>query len=382
MKKYYVGLVVLFIVALVYQSVSAEVRDLDDLTEGYNANTTTTNTNNANESTPQPVETNTNAAVTPVEPADQALNLAECIIYQRLEIEDARCDKLMAELNCPEYAGYVTDCEGQHQQCLAAIAKQYSSDTYSQCSAFYKSCTDSAVDFYPECSKKFPPRNISGEKITKFNLEDAVGDVRVFYEDNPTPFEMETVTKNRTIQTGAVIFTGESGSATLTLPNGSVQYVGPNTYFRIADYYTSDQLDSIITILKNGNVRVGLDNSGTSQVGYLVLTPLWKVSAKGTEFEVTVNEDGTEAISVTAGLVELASLVGDDELTLTAGETATSDEFGEIVDDNNIIVADGDYTLTSKLQHAWYTYRWSLLGGVALVALIIGLILIIRRRSK
>lgn len=369
MKKFFFAMAFVVISGLVYQRVSAEVYDLDALT-GDGTQETNTNTSDTQ---PATTNTNTNATTTNTntasEPTDQALNFAECIIYRKLEIDDARCDKLMAGFSCPDYARLLTHCEDQYQQCLGNTSKKYSNNSYSGCGANYKSCTDYAVSSYPACGKKFPARQVTGEKTTQFNLTNASGDVRVFYEDDPTPFDMEAVAKDRTIQTGAAIFTGDTGNVTLALPNGVVQHIGPNTYFRIADYYSSDTFDNTYTVLKNGNIRVGITNPDTQQVGYTVITPLWKVSAKGTQFEVTVNDDGTEEVSVTEGTVRMVSLTDDgEEVTLAAGDSVTSDEFGEIAGGaENDYYGEGDYTFKSKLLNAWYTERWAFVGVAVLV---------------
>lgn len=365
MRKYIVFSLV-GMMGFIHQTTYAEVYDMDALTDGYNENTTTsveTNTNATNKNTP--------TTTTPTETTNQELNLAECIIYQKLEIEDAQCDKLMSSFSCPEYADSLDACEAQYQHCVSNLA------SYSSCVATYKSCTDLVASSFPVCAKQYPPRQVTGDKVTAFQLTEATGDVRVFYEDDPTPLSMEAVTADRAIQAGAALFTGDKGSVTLQLPNGVKQVVGPNTYFRIADYYASDRLMSVYTQLPNGNVQVRIDAPDSTQVSYVVITPLWKVSAKGTEFEVSVNDDGTQLLTVTSGAVELVDLFDGTTRTVSAGETFSSEE-----SDTELLDLESDYTLTSKLQHFWSTQRWAIiLGGLGIVALVVGGIiwLVVRR---
>lgn len=334
---------------------------------------------------------NTNANTNTNEPSEIEITLAECIIYQKLEIEDARCDRLMAELNCPDYAAYLNFCEQQSQYCLADLAAQKPSVTYSGCVASYNSCIDLAVDTNSACAKQFPPRQLNGEKTTQFGLTDATGDVRVFYEDNPTPARMQAVDSNRTVQTGAAIFTGDNGTVTLTLPNGITQVIGPNTYFRLVDYYTGQELDQIYTMLKNGNVRIGIDRPNERRVGYIIITPLWKVSAKGTEFDVSVEEDGTEKVSVVSGTVEVTDVTGSEVLTIPAGQVVTYDPTGKIISttDNNPQedeeIGENTFVFTPD---PWYTNVWGWVGaGVVLLVLIglvvgvVGLVKLLRKRK-
>lgn len=388
MKKIIPAVFAIFLFSAI--TVQAEVYDLDALTGDYGA-TNPSDTENGN------INSNTNTAVTNTnaEVSDEAVTFAECLIYKKLEIDDAKCDRMLASLSCPAYVEYLEACEEQHHICLQNIGNKSTNATYSRCVGAYNSCTDFAVDQNNECGKQFPPRTAAGEITTQFNLSGASGDVRVFYDDNPTPNSMEAVEGSRTIQTGAAIFTGDTGTVVLNLPNGVTQYIGPNSYFRIADYFTGDTLSSTYTILENGNVVVGIEHpEDNTNVAYTVITPLWNVSAKGTEFEVTVADDGTETIEVTSGVVEIVDHLGVESEVVSAGETVTSDAYGLIREDPVVfdampIIAE-DTTPISRPLDPWYTNIWGWVGVLAILAVlgvvglsvIIFLIVIITRRKR
>jgi len=202
--------------------------------------------------------------------------------------------------------------------------------------------------------------------VKELNLTNSTGDVRVTYLDNPTPAGMEEVTDNRAIQVGATIFTGEKGSTTVVLPSGITQVIGPNSYFRIADYYTGDNVDETYTILKNGSVRTKIDKQGDKTVEYVVITPLWKVEAKGTEFELTVEANGTTQLTTDSGEVQLRDHEDQLVAAVPAGESITT---------------DGSGSISANSEGVFFPSKWAYYkdayGTIALVVGVVGVILLV-----
>src|SRR3990167_3926393 len=376
---------ILFIVAP--PDVGAEVYDLDALTGGTDDQNTDgsaveTADDGADDQADQDagadtgddaaVDTNTdtptNANISTGEEGEEtdetAVTMAECIIFQRLEIYDRRCDELTRGLDCPNYAECLQTCEQDKKICFVVVAKK-TDQPYKVCSNYYNTCTDRCSALNPQCSKKYPPRNMEGT-VKELNLTNSTGDVRVTYLDNPTPAGMEEVTDNRAIQVGATIFTGEKGSTTVVLPSGITEVIGPNSYFRIADYYTGDNVDETYTILKNGSVRTKIDKQGDKTVEYVVITPLWKVEAKGTEFELTVEANGTTQLTTDSGEVQLRDHEDQLVAAVPAGESITT---------------DGSGSISANSEGVFFPSKWAYYkdayGTIALVVGVVGGILLV-----
>lgn len=370
-------IVLIGVLTIAVHAAQAEVYDFDALTDGVTDTTqnTTSNTSSVN-STTNSVTVNTNSTET----SDLAVTLAECLIYEQLDIDDASCVKLMTSLNCPDYASMLGKCEEQYQLCLATSVSATNVVSYSECGAFYKSCTDFAVDRYVTCGEKFPPRLPNGDKSPIFRMSEPIGDVRIHYQDNPTPAEMESVGSTRSIQTGAAIFTGDNGSVTLRLPNGVTQRLGPNTYFRIADYYTTDTFNNTYTLLQNGSVSVAIPHQENTTVAYTVITPLWNVHAKGTEFTVSIGDDGAETVTVTSGEIEVRDHLGSDTQLVGSGETMAANAAGDSVnitevyetptEDTSVI----DTEITSQPLDPWYSNTWGWVGVLVVLVVFAGLL--------
>lgn len=359
-----------FLLAVVLVSfasvVSAEVYDLDALTEGYEE--TNTNTQNTD-----PVDTTNTNTTTKSEPSEAALTLAECIIYQRLEIEDARCTELLRDFSCSEYAGCLSACAGYVITC-------YSEEVYSQCVAEKLSCLDSCSYDFPQCAATYPP-TVNNAAAKPLPLSDPVGDVRITYEDNPRAVDMETVSKSRDIHAGAAIFTGDKGSVMLTLPNGSTQYIGPNSYFRIAEYIDTDTTAQTYTILENGNIKVRLENPETQKVGYVVMTPLGSVRATGTEFELTVNTNGTMELESFEGDVEILDTAGNLLNVVSAGQTMVQAASGTMTfyKDGQVIATWEPTTAATNNNSSWLWIGGVTIGGL-IVIILLGVFIVRRKR--
>ncbi len=301
------------------------ITDLDALTDPTDTptNTNTEDVQTTNSTTPA----NTNTT----EPTTGEITLAECIIYQKLEIEDERCDTLLREMSCPKYAECLSSCEIYKEGCFSDGTGPFNSKPYSACLAESISCHDRCSVLYPICGSKYPP-TIEGVRAEPIAMSDLEGDVRITYEDDPRAVDMETVRSDRNIHTGAAIFTGDDGQVTITLPNGATQWIGPGTYFRIADYTETDNTQNWLALLPNGDVKVKIENTKNQKIGYTIITPRGKVRAKGTEFSLKVIDDGAMQLETMSGVVELLDHADNSLAFIGAGENLTQNSAGEITD--------------------------------------------------
>lgn len=374
------GLYIVLAMAAMPISTQAEVYDLDDLTEG--AATPATDVQNTPTNTSQPT-TNVNTAKPSTEPSEAALTLAECIIYKRLDIQDARCDEIERIMSCPGYNSCLESCDIVATTCYNDVAKYPATKSYNACVEKKMSCFDTCSAQYPQCSAQYPP-TVDGTRATPIQLSEVSGDVRVTYQDNPSIANMESVKDERGIHVGATIFTGEKGSVMLTLPNGSTQWVGPKSHFRIADYFSNDTTQNVISILQSGNIKIRLENPVTQKVGYTVITPLGRVRATGTAFELAVAEDGTQEIEVTEGTVDLLSTTGELLNVAAEGQTVTQNTSGTMIfyNSDGVEIARWNPKTAQSLDNTNLTIAVSIVVGIVVVLLIIIAVRVLVTRRK
>lgn len=108
------------------------ITDLDALTDPQ-TNSANSNLNaNQNINTNSQIDTNSSAN-TNTQPTTGELTLAECIIYEKLEIEDERGDALLREISCPEYSECLSACELYKNNCFSDITGVFAPKPYSAC---------------------------------------------------------------------------------------------------------------------------------------------------------------------------------------------------------------------------------------------------------
>ncbi|MBI4231922.1 hypothetical protein HY605_01705, partial [Candidatus Peregrinibacteria bacterium] len=182
-----------------------------------------------------------------------SLTFAECLIMEQLEIKDPRCDRLQQVINCPEYTICIQDCGNSKDS--------------------YKACLAVCEQIDPKCTQKYPISSL----LPKSDIEilDARGDARITYDDNPTPADMQSVSDEAEIKVGATVFTGSNGSFTLRFGNNASAAVGPDSYFRIDNFFESDKFEGARTYLKNGSVKINVNltkEDKNVKYAYVVLT--------------------------------------------------------------------------------------------------------------
>lgn len=264
-----------------------------------------------------------------------SLTIAECLIMEQLEIEDKRCDKLKQAINCPEYTACIIDKGKEKDNCFASCNFDVNSPGCRSCREQYNAGLAVCEAINPACTAKYPTEKLTLPK-SSFEALDPIGDVRITYEDNPRASDMQTIDQDAEALVGATIFTGDKGSVALRFSDNSTAFIGPNAYFRIDDFYASDRFEQTRTFLKNGSVRIMIRAKSEDEnvkYSYVVMTPLWKAEAKGTEFEINVAEDGMAKLETFSGEVEISDYEGNLLATVPAGETYESKADTQSVDD-------------------------------------------------
>lgn len=196
---------------------------------------------------------------------------------------------------------------------------------------------------------------------------------------------METVRGSRNIHTGAAIYTGDSGEVTITLPNGVMQWIGPGSYFRIADYTETDNTQNFVSLLPNGNIKIKIENPDNKKIGYTIITPRGKIRAKGTEFALQVIDDGVMRLETFSGVVELLDHAGNSLAFVGGGESLTQNSEGQITDySSGVSFAHGAPEEATPLGDRFSSVVMIglLVGGLVLVGCILVLVIIILARRK
>ena len=73
--------------------------------------------------------------------------------------------------------------------------------------------------------------------------------------------------------------------------------------------------------LNNGSVKIKIEPQPGKRSAYTVITPLYQVRAKGTEFTVSVDENGDSKVETLSGTVEILDLENNKIDQLEGGES-------------------------------------------------------------
>ena len=162
--------------------------------------------------------------------------------------------------------------------------------------------------------------------------------------------DWQTASLNQKLESGDKIRTGENGSATLTLDDGSTIQVAPGSEFSIQTLTkdsASAEMQTVLAVLK-GRVRSQVTpmQPGSS---FEIETPILVASVLGTTFNVGVNPDGSVSVMDEDGNV-VASGGGEVpfKATLDSGDSilVTKNPDGSIsvknVSGGPVTVAGGD----------------------------------------
>jgi ferric-dicitrate binding protein FerR (iron transport regulator) len=131
--------------------------------------------------------------------------------------------------------------------------------------------------------------------------------------------ELWTLTAGQTVQAGQAIVTGGDGYAQLSLPDGSVLEVFPNSrlVFRANRGNWRDLLDLYL-----GKVRLQIQHLTGDGPPLRVTSPTAVISVRGTVFEVEVDAMQETIVSVETGLVGVRHrLIPGQEVMVEAGQS-------------------------------------------------------------
>ena len=122
----------------------------------------------------------------------------------------------------------------------------------------------------------------------------------------------------RQVRIGDQIRTGDGGTATLVLPDGTYMVVTPNSTIMLQDYWSSG-FRSIANVLL-GKVRFYIQTFGGKPNPYRVGTPTALIAVRGTTFEVTVDDAQWTEVWCLEGRVGVESVgLSDREVLLDPG---------------------------------------------------------------
>ncbi len=140
------------------------------------------------------------------------------------------------------------------------------------------------------------------------------GDVQLLSSARPGAF---VIRRNDSVSPGDEIVTGSNGRAVISLSDGSVITVLPNSRVKLKDFRSAHSMRELLEITI-GRVRVKIHKLGGKPNPYLLNSPAASIAVRGTEFIVDVQSSGETLVAVSEGLVEVASLANQNNKRLVA----------------------------------------------------------------
>lgn len=364
-----------------FNTTETPTTDMETLINGLPQNKPVQPTKTVEPAKIEPAKTTESTTEQPEDTDEFSLTIAECLIMEQLEIEDKKCDKLKQSLKCPEYTGCSQKCSVVKDSCFAQCNQGENSISCSKCRLEYDNCMSWCATDEPKCAEMYPPAKL---KLPASSLQifNASGDVKITY-GNPQTSYLQKLEGDIEALVGVTIFTGNDGKLNLKFSDESEAFIGANANFRIDDFYTSEKLEKAIVYLKNGSVRVlvNSEKSKDKKYSYVVMTPLWKVKVKGTEFEINAAEDGSATLKTTSGAVEILDHEDDLIKTVAAGESYQADKDGKEIT-NTSDSNDKEIAADNNPPQPDYNYLYiglAVLGGLVILSLLFWLM---RRKNQ
>lgn len=150
---------------------------------------------------------------------------------------------------------------------------------------------------------------------------------------------------------GAKIKTGADGSASIKLDDGTVITMSANSEMQISPYSRkSSKKNSILLFL--GSIWSKVTKSFDGKISYVVSTPNAVAGVRGTEFGVTVADDGAARVQVKEGVVGVGEEEAELNKDLKANQQIVGDEkgIGKMNDYNGNQNDDWQANRTKNLQ--------------------------------
>ncbi len=148
----------------------------------------------------------------------------------------------------------------------------------------------------------------------------AAGTVLALPPDSET---WQPLSEDALVDSGTQIRTGEESSVLLTYPDDSKTVAAPNTELEILEMSSKPSGDRNIILIKQkvGQTLNLVQPSDSADSRFEIQTPAASIVALGTEFSVSVNEQGVTEVKVVEGTVEVTAM--GVTVTLHVGQTTT-----------------------------------------------------------
>lgn len=153
-------------------------------------------------------------------------------------------------------------------------------------------------------------------------LEVLEGEVQVqrVGTSNPLPVSVEAI-----VGVGDTVFTNETGRARITFfADGIETEVLPNTVYRIDAFNGNDEEFNISIEVLLGETLQQIERALGANSSYEINTPSMTLAARGTIFDVRVEDTGRAAMLVHEGLVEADAEMKDDSVDAGFGIRSTN----------------------------------------------------------
>lgn len=124
-----------------------------------------------------------------------------------------------------------------------------------------------------------------------------------------------TLRKGDRLLPGDEIDTQAGGRVVISLTDGSQVIVAPGSIVVLKDFRQAVSLRELLYVVL-GRVRVKINKLGGRPNPYRVNSPTASIAVRGTEFIVRVESNGETEVTVTEGLVEVASRLDGNQKTL------------------------------------------------------------------
>lgn len=131
--------------------------------------------------------------------------------------------------------------------------------------------------------------------------------------------DWEPVGSTVEVGAGMALRTSRTGAAELVFPDHSSLALGRDSLLRVGALHTLTGVGPQVVLLDHlrgvGHYRISPGRPGG---GFTVATPIVRIEGRDTEYDLTVEQDGTTTVQVHAGAVTVAA--GGQSVTVSAGE--------------------------------------------------------------
>lgn len=176
----------------------------------------------------------------------------------------------------------------------------------------------------------------------KLNVTAAGVQVQRVGTTQPISIGIETI-----IGVGDLIFTNDEGEAMVTFVDGITTTLLPDTQYRVDQFQGSgDTFELSVSVLVGRTVQA-INRPLNEQSSYSVNTPGMRLGARGTAFEIRVEDNGRSGMVVNEGLVAASNEAQTSDVSVPPGFGVRADVGGTISD---VVSAENFAQLDSALD--------------------------------